>query len=218
MKRSVRLAVLTILIVVAIVAALPFMLTVYGRSLFNGQNYGGAQSTWRVASYLSFYDRDAILFDIATAIYWQRQYERAAAQFAAASAIGSDKHFCKITYNWGLTLRDWGDDLASGDKPKALLTYSDALRVIAVARCNEDPRYKDVFEELRQDLLQKIANLTRAEDTTQQQSEESKQSSSDKQQEILQDNSQEQKQQRSYEKAKTYYRNSSPASNFKVVW
>jgi hypothetical protein len=82
-----------------------------------------------------------------------------------------------------------------------------------VQRCTSDPAYQDQFEELRQELLKKIAELTASQTQTQNSS-----TSNESANEIIDDHSGEIIQQRKYQSAVNYDQDrSSSTRNFKLV-
>lgn len=208
---------LTIWILVAgvIATALPWGLVTLGAWSYNNHDYTGAQTIWRVASYTSFYDRDAILLDIGDSQYQDHKFKDAAATFEEASHIAADSRFCMITYNWGRSLADYAATIEAKDKAGALTSYADALRTIAVQRCVSDADYRNQFEQLRQELLRKIAELTAAPSQQNQQPS----SSDDSANRILDDHSGEIIQQHKYQSSVNYDQEDQTDStrNFELV-
>lgn len=211
--KTFRRIVLWLLVAGVVVATLPWGLSMAGKFAYDNRDYTTAQSIWNIAQYTSFYDRDAVLFDIGDAQYRNRDFKGAATTFGQASDIAANERKCMIAYNWGKSLADHGASIEAKDKSGALTAYADALRAIAVQRCTGDATYRDQFEDLRQELLKKIDELTASQAKDQKQS-----TSNESANEIIEDHSGEIIQQRKYQSAVNYDQEPLGSTrNFKLV-
>lgn len=219
MSRRWRVIVVSILCAIVLIASVPWLLTALGDHLYAGGNHGGAQAAWRVASFTGFYERDSIIYDIGNAQYQAGDYQGAAGSYAHASAIASDKHACIIDYNWAMALSSQADQLQTTNASQALSTYGDAIRALSDPRCTNDPAYKNNYDQLRQDIQKKIADLTKkkSSNSKQQQASNGNQATQDR---ILNDHSQELAQQHSFQGNQNAYQsnNNSPNGGNDFEW
>lgn len=196
MTKRAKQIILGICIVVLLAGTLPWLLTRIGLAAFNGSP-GTARVWWTMARYTSVYERDVILYNIGNSFYKQRSYDEAANMYAKADDISRDKTRCAIRYNWGLALSDKGDQLASTDRPAARAAYSEALRILAISTCQDDPAYQASFNALAEALTEKLQDLT--EDDTGEDKKDEQQSDTSKAEEILKDAEKEKREAQDYQ-------------------
>lgn len=203
-----------------VITALPWLLVSIGNAFYDSSP-GQARLMWTAAKFTALYDRDVVLFDIGNSWLKENSYDNAAAAYEAADRIASDKNRCMIRYNWGLSLSRQGDGLAGSDRAAARAKYSEALGIIALNQCQEDPDYRDNFEQLYKELLEKLAKL---DDQAPGQPSPNQPRPGDDQdaEEILQDSSAEADQAQNYQTNRRYddsrSDNGSSSPSFEFVW
>ena len=131
-----------------------------GKRLYGAGNFSGAGVVWTAASWTSVWERDVILYDLGNGLYQSGNYQSAAQRYQQASAVASATHVCVVDYNWGLALSAWGDKLAGSSAQNALAQYGNAVRALSAPTCNRSSTYQTPYGQLRQELEQKIANLS----------------------------------------------------------
>ncbi len=214
MKQLIKRIIFWTVFAAMLACALPWAGVAVGQSLYEA-NPGQARTVWTITSFISVYERDRVLYDIGNAAYKQREFDAAVQSYQQADAVAEPDHVCMIRYNWGLSLSAKGDGLVTSDPDQARAQYAEALRVIAINKCQNDPQYKDAFQALYNDLLEKIRRLSGK--SAQQTQGSSQQKTSE---EIVKDNQEEIDQTQSYQNQRRFDENlnggSESAGNF--VW